>query len=99
MKKYADGTLNKETDGISDSEMNTAFEIYTSPVASSYNSATKTYVTKPGQSLTPEMIEALNNRKAKGLSIPRKIVLPGTQELDTGVKFGDGFEVDSTTLQ
>jgi hypothetical protein len=99
LKKYADGTLNKETDGISDSEMNTAFEIYTSPVASSYNSATKTYVTKPGQSLTPEMIEALNNRKAKGLSIPRKIVLPGTQELDTGVKFGDGFEVDSTTLQ
>ena len=99
LKKYADGTLNKETDGISDSEMNTAFEIYTSPVATSYNEATKTYATKPGQDLTPEMIEALNNRKAKGLSIPRKIVLPGTQELDTGVEFGDGFEVNSDTLQ
>ena len=99
LKKYADGTLNKETDGISDSEMNTAFEIYTSPVATSYNEATKTYATKPGQDLTPEMIEALNNRKAKGLSIPRKIVLPGTQELDTGVEFGDGFDVNSDTLQ
>lgn len=99
LKKYADGTLNKETDGISDSEMNTAFEIYTSPVATSYNEATKTYATKPGQDLTTEMIEALNNRKAKGLSIPRKIVLPGTQELDTGVEFGDGFDVDSDTLQ
>lgn len=99
LKKYADGTLNKETDGISDSEMNTAFEIYTSPVATSYNEATKTYATKPGQDLTPEMIEALNNRKAKGLSIPRRIVLPGTQELATGVEFGDGFEVDSDTLQ
>jgi len=99
LKKYADGTLDKKADGISDSEMNTAFEIYTSPVASSYNSATKTYVTKPGQALTPEMIEALNNRKAKGLSTPRKIVLPGTQELDTGVEFGDGFDVDSKTLK
>ena len=99
LKKYADGTLDKETDGISDSEMNTAFEIYTSPVATSYNEATKTYATKPGQDLTPEMIEALNNRKAKGLSIPRKIVLPGTQELDTGVEFGDGFDVNSDTLQ
>ena len=99
LKKYADGTLDKKADGISDSEMNTAFEIYTSPVGSSYNEATKTYVTKPGQDLTPEMIEALNNRKAKGLSTPRKIVLPGTQELDTGIEFGDGFEVDSNTLQ
>ena len=27
LKKYADGTLDKKVDGISDSEMNTAFEL------------------------------------------------------------------------
>jgi hypothetical protein len=96
LKKYADGTLNKEVDGISDSEMNTAFEIYTSPIATGYNTATKTYNTTPGRDLTEEMLQALRSRQAKGLSLPPKVILPDqkTQQLSV-----NNFAIDSGTLK
>ena len=70
LQKYATGTLDKANDGISDVEMNVAFEIYTSPVEGGYDPEKKTTVMKPGADYTPAMMEALRLRQAKGLSLP-----------------------------
>ena len=75
LDKYATGTLDKAVDGYSDSEVNSAFLMYTAPQQSSYNAATKTRSAIPGNRLTPEMEAAIKARRSNGLTVPEGLAL------------------------
>jgi len=75
LAKYGAGTLSKEVDGITYTDMEAALKAYTSPLSENYNESTKDYTVTPGMTLSTAQIEALRSRKIKGLPLP------------TGVKF------------
>ena len=70
--KYANNTLNKDTDGISIAEMETALGAYNLP--GEYDPATKKSM--PGQPFNDAQIRALQSRVAAGLSTPTGVKFP-----------------------
>ena len=75
LDKYAAGTLDKETDGVSDSEVNAAFLMYTAPKQSSYNPNTGVRTSQPGNRLSDEQIAAIRARRSNNLTSPEGLAL------------------------